>query len=568
MKIRNIAELNTRRHSFDSHATQTHKSHLESDRRSFVIIEGEGSTVFSKRVYYPRIKVLRDGSYIMFAQDGRVSGNCFYNKSNDGLSWSDRRSIFMSYETVRDDGESDYIYWCNCDAQVMPDGEILAFCSYRYRSGYNLDSKYSGIVMKRSKDNGETWSDGVEIYRGRNWESSPLLLRDGELQLYFSHTAPKFYIEPRVKTDAKIHTSSGSAIIRSFDSGNTWTPDVKEPPYAAHRVTQTYVESLDNGTKCFTNQMPVAVELHNGDIALATESDMARGRFMLTMSYSHDNWARPLDIDEDGPSDKNSAFDFGAGPYIVQFDSGETLLSYNTADQFHLRLGDEYAKNLTSERDIIAFDGNPGYWGCLCVDSSHRVLAAMPKVWEDRTTRPWTSDNDMMLCRYYLNHTIYAHRITENDAFEDSAWSMCDEALFVGAQTDAQMSLSFMYDEGSLYVRVDRLDRDLSRSDKEHIYIKTESGVVCLHRTFHESYALLDGKRIDSEYKSYVVNAAESDNADTWGVATIFKIPKTSSECMAVYAELEKCDESSTVVYGFTGVDKDNRDTWIDVIAK
>lgn len=153
MKIRNIAELNLSTHSYDSHAGTTHKSHVEADRRSFIIIEGDGSSVFSKRVYYPRIKILSDGTYIMFHQDGRVSGNCFYTKSTDGLKWSDRRPIFMSYKTVRDDGESDFVYWCNCDAQIMPDGEILAFCSYRYRSGYNLDSKYSGIVMKRSSDN-------------------------------------------------------------------------------------------------------------------------------------------------------------------------------------------------------------------------------------------------------------------------------------------------------------------------------------------------------------------------------------------------------------------------------
>ncbi len=568
MKVRNIESLNKYTHELDSHSKRTHSSRLEADRRSFKIIDGEGSDIFSKRVYYPRIKILADGNYIMFHQDGRVSGNCFYTKSTDGLNWTPRRPIFMSYKTVRDDGAEDFIYWCNCDAQVMPNGEILAFCSYRYRSGYNLDAKYGGIVMKRSIDNGESWSEGKEIYLGRNWESAPLLLKSGELQLYFSHTAPKFYYDPKVKTDAKIHTSSGSAIIRSFDGGETWTPDVKEPPYAAHRVTQSYVETLENGTKCFTNQMPVAVELHNGDIALATESDMARGRFMLTMSYSHDNWARPLDIDEDGPEDKSTAFDFGAGPYIVQFDSGETLLSYNTADQFHLRLGDENGKNLTAERDIVAFDGNPGYWGCLCIDSSHRVLAAMPKVWEDRTTRPWTSDNDMMLCRYYLNHTLYAPSLGDSVVYSDEAWKDNTEALFLGALSDAQLTLGFAYDAEHIYIRCDRLDRSLNNDSAESICISFGNNNYVINRDFSGIHFTLNGQETAVGSMVKIDNNAKDSSLN--GLIGIYTIDADTSQIdsIKVYAELSDSDGQSTVSYGFTGVDKNNTDTWFDVILK
>ncbi len=567
MKVRNIRDLNITTQGEDSHAGITDRSHLEADRRSYRIIDGAQSPAFSARVYYPRIKVLTDGTYIMFHQDGRVSGNCFYTKSTDGMNWSARVPIFMSYKTVRDDGENDFVYYCNCDAQVMPDGEILAFCSYRYRSGYNLDAKYCGIVMKRSQDNGETWTEEKLIYVGRNWESAPLLLKSGELQLYFSHTAPKFYYEPRVKTDAKIHTSSGSAIIRSFDGGHTWLPDVKEPPYAAHRVTQTYVESLDNGTKCFTNQMPVAAQLHCGDIALATESDMAVGRFKLTMSYSHDNWARALDIDEDGPEDKNSAFDFGAGPYFVQFESGETPLSYNTADQFHLRLGDEYGKNLTAERDIIAFDGKPGYWGCLCVDKSHCVIAAMPKVLEDRTTRPWTSDNDMMLCRYYLNHRINAPEFSETDVFSDEAWQNSTDALFIGAQTDAQMAIGFMHDSENLYIRIDRLDKTAHAEDCERVYLLVGNDKVTITRNANTVTAEVNGINVGIDAKCYRTSELDTDNCEQWGSATVISLKKPcTADMISVYAELDEMTEEGSVRCAFTGVTKEDTDTWFDVI--
>ncbi len=555
MAVKHISEFNLRADKLDSHAGETHLSRLEADRRQYVKIDGKDSGCFSHRVYYPRIKRLSDGKYIMFHQDGRISGNTFYTKSDDGLTWSERTPLFTSHPQVRDDGVQDTVFYCNTDAIVMPDGEILAFCSYRYRAGYNIDARYCGIVMKRSVDNANTWSDEKLIYLGRNWESAPLLLESGELQLYFSHTAPKFYYDKKVKTDAKIHTSSGSAIIRSFDGGHTWIPDVKEPPYAAHRVTQSYVETIETGTKCFTNQMPVAVELHCGDIALATESDMAKGRFFLTMSYSHDNWARPLGYDEDGPEDKNTAFDYGAGPYLVQLDSGETVLSYNTMDKFHLRIGNEYGKDMSAERDIIAFDGQSGYWGCLHVDSSHCILAAMPYVIEDRSTSPWTSDNDMMLCRYYLNHRINARDIG-NGIADESAFDGAD-ALFLCAETDTQACFSFCHDSDKLYLRIDRLDKTPNVSDSEHVLIKAGESTTEVIRVGDCAY--VNGKEADVS----VCCVGECDTSDIskWGTSSVIAIDLPAEQELRIYAELIDGD----VRAAFTGFDMEKTENWFKV---
>ena len=561
---KNIKEAIQKKSEIDSHSDCYVRSRLEADGRSYTQIHGEGSGAFSARVYYPRIKKLQNGRYIMFHQDGRVSGNTFYTMSDDCVHWEKRIPIFTSYRTVRDDGEEDFIYYCNCDAQVMPDGEILAFCSYRYRSGYNLDAKYSGIVMKRSLDNAQSWTEERTIYVGRNWESAPLLLKSGDLQLYFSHTAPKFYYDKRVKTDAKIHTSSGSAIIRSFDNGNTWIPDVKEPPYAAHRVTQNYVEELEGGTKCFTNQMPVAVELNCGDIALATESDMARGRFMLTMSYSHDNWARALDIDEDGPEDKLAAFDWGAGPYIVQFPSGETLLSYNTMDQFHLRLGDSKGKNMDALRDIVALHGNPGYWGGLLVEGDHCVIAAMPLVREDRTTRPWTSDNDMMICRYYLNHKISAQKTDR--AFSEDAWNECD-VLFLGSETDAQVCFGFMHDSEYLYLRIDRLDRTQGEGDCERVWIKLAGKKIKVSRTGNSVACDCDGADMLAGSEMYLTSSNDTDDDTKWGCVSIIKIklPSSESECVSVCAEIDDDVAGEIKTSSFTGLSFEDESTWFEI---
>ncbi len=556
MAVKHISEFNLREDKYDSHAGETLSSRLEADRRQYVKIEGKDSKCFSHRVYYPRIKRLANGKYIMFHQDGRISGNTFYTISEDGLNWGERVPLFTSHPTVRDDGEKETVFYCNTDGIVMPDGEILAFCSYRYRAGYNIDAKYCGIVMKRSKDNAQTWTEEKLIYLGRNWESAPLLLKSGELQLYFSHTAPKFYYDKKVKTDAKIHTSSGSAIIRSFDGGYTWTPDVKEPPYCAHRVTQSYVETIETGTKCFTNQMPVAVELHCGDIALATESDMAKGRFFLTMSYSHDNWEHALDYDEDGPVDKNTAFDYGAGPYIIQMPSGETVLSYNTMDQFHIRLGDEYGKNMTSERDIVAFDGQPGYWGCLHEDSSHCVLAAMPYVIEDRSTSPWTSDNDMMLCRYYLNHRINAQKV-QGSSTDDASWADAD-ALFLCAETGTQACFSVACTDEKLYLRIDRLDATPDSSDSERVYVKAGDDSFEIVRRGNS--ATVNGESVDMTV-SFV---SEDDTSDSskWGSTAIIALDIPKQKEIGIYAELD--DAQCTAC--FTGTSREDCSTWFKAI--
>ena len=99
MKIRNIKDLNKAAQGFDSHSGQTHKSRVEADRRSYTIIEGDGSEAFSKRVYYPRIKVLSDGTYMLIYQDGRWGPNVYYKISED-IIWqiSNRYSQPVSFQ--------------------------------------------------------------------------------------------------------------------------------------------------------------------------------------------------------------------------------------------------------------------------------------------------------------------------------------------------------------------------------------------------------------------------------------------------------------------------------------
>ncbi len=569
MSLKKISELNKVPQACDSHADKTN-SRLSRNFREKVTMKGENCPAVSYKVYYPRIKKCADGTYIMFNQDSRVSACVYYAKSYDGLYYSKRQPLFAAKLTVRDDGEEDKLCYASCDAIVLKNGKILAFASYRYNKGYVLDAKYSGLLMRVSEDNGSTWSPERLIYLGRNWEPHAIELESGEVQVCFSHTAPKFYLDPTVRNASKIRTSSGSAIIRSFDGGETWTPSVMGAPYAAHRVTQNYVETMENGTKIFTNQMPVQLALHNGDIALATESDMAVGRFMLTMSYSADNWVRPLDIDEDGPSDKQAAFAYGAGPYLAQFESGETVLSYNTLDMYHIRMGDGRARNFTEDRMFVAFDEKHGYWGCTLCDSTHSILVAMPNVREtkDERGRIVGCDNDMMIERYYLNHDIRAEKYDGG-----KAWDKCGDALFAGGKCRAQISVRAAYDDEALYIRVDRLDDVLEHRDGEKLFISCGDGfITCDYSLEGEVYATFNSKTVkDIEVSTKLYGKLDGYAFSENGSVTEIKIPrKYVGDCdsVGIYAKLSDYNGDNCITDGFPGVDENDKDTYYNVSLK
>ena len=60
-------------------------------------------------------------------------------------------------------------------------------------------------------------------------------------------------------------------ILVSTDNGATWTPHVTESPYLPQYAMRQY-DTTANGIKHYTDQMPVALQLNNGTIALAAES--------------------------------------------------------------------------------------------------------------------------------------------------------------------------------------------------------------------------------------------------------------------------------------------------------
>lgn len=525
MQLKKISELNSA-HSTNSHAGECGASRLMPDFRETITLEGQSDPAISSKVYYPRVKKLANGKFLLLHMDYRLGGNVFCSLGDDMHSFTARQKLFAAHTIIRDDGEEDKIMYANGEAAVLPNGDVLVVASFRYNKGYVLDAKYGGLVMRRSTDNGMTFSEEKVIYVGRNWEPYILVKKDGEIQVYMSHTAPKFYLDKTVRTDSPIKTSSGTAIIRSYDNGESWTPNVTEPPFAAWRVSQSYVATMENGTKCFTNQMATAVELGDGSIAVATESDLANYTFRLTVAYTHDNFARELGIDEDGPADKLFAFEEGAGPYMAHFESGETVLSYNWTGMQHIRIGDENGKNFDKEHELIAFDGRWGYWGSLTVEDGHTLISAYPNISEIKGLPKTRIDNDLMLGKLRLNHRIDAMVLTQG-------WQGNTDALFVGARSQAQASIRVAYDSECLYVRVDRLDKYLSAADGMEIRIRVGESVYKLYQNlggkgYFERNDIAEDFGADATYTlcGEMNTWGGSDN----GAITLFTMPKSILE--------------------------------------
>lgn len=425
-------------------------------------------------------------------------------------------------------------------------------------------------MMRRSTDGGVTWGAEKVIYVGTNWEPYLLQLPSGEIQVYFTHTAPKLALENTM-------SSSGTAIIRSFDNGETWTPNVTGFPYAAHRVAQQYIRTTDQGVKFFTDQMPSAISLNDGEgIALAMESLLANGKYMISLAYSSDNWARELEIDETGPADRLNNLYSGAAPYLGQFPSGETVLAYNEGSKYRLRIGDADARSFGPE--YIPYTGT-GYWGATEVVGAHSLIATMPKV-----VPVGVSDyaNTIMIGNLYLNHRIDANKATLPVDGRTDKWKDHTDALFLGSESQAQLAIRMAHDDDYLYVLAERLDRYLAYEDAASIFI----GAGADTETYYKIDLNLSGVKDISQYKNgvyqklstagvseiAVVNGTIADDRDVdTGYLVEAAIPLSllgiETNSLRMNAILYNQDGSTrTHSDTFTGASLVNQDSWLTVI--
>jgi hypothetical protein len=361
----------------NSHTDVTKRSSLMMNYRMFVTME-------SSYPRYPRIKKMKNGDYILFYHNGSANNNigrrCVYALSKDLKTWSNKGEIFNSYDIIDSKGNKNIHCYANCDGLVLSNGDILAVASCRANSGYRDLPEDAGIELRRSTDNGVTWSEPVKIYQGVNWEPFLLELPTGELHCYFTDSS---------RTGLEGHgTDTGTAMVVSTDGGKTWKPDFSSSPYYVLRMRWE-----KNGIVGYNHQMPSVVRLNdNKGLAAAVETN--NSGYHISLCYSDKDKWEYLAADQEGPVDSNNCVFSGMGPYLGQLPSGETVLSYESSSKYTLKIGDATARNFGSAYQ--PFSG--GYWGSFCIIDSHTLVGTNIKA----------KEGPVQMAQFVLNHRIDA----------------------------------------------------------------------------------------------------------------------------------------------------------------
>lgn len=261
---------------------------------------------------YPRSCRLKDGSLLLVYENGR--GDVFVTRSEDeGVSWSDPVVAYAKFEYVDSNSTTSTLVNCaNPEIVQLSNGDVLLACNLRPVT----EGVYPfSIALKRSSDNGNTWSDETIVYQTASffrdgcWEPSFLRLPDNSLHLYFANESPY--------SDSDEQEIS---MLISTDNGYTWS---------VNPVTVSFRRGHRDG-------MPVAV--HDGTFIYVVVEDNLSGQFKpyIIKGTVNTPWSEAV---MDGLPHRYSALRnplpdtvYAGAPYLLRTYEGVYVLSYQTTE--------------------------------------------------------------------------------------------------------------------------------------------------------------------------------------------------------------------------------------------
>ena len=463
----------------NSHADQEQWSVLQPMYEYFTVLPHVyliGKTVITYEdqcfACYPRVKKMANGEYIMFYHGGEFGTRIWCTRSTDLKRWTEPVLLYNA-ENITVNGKQDARRYVNMDAVVLPDGEILAVCSYR-AAGHYGEGIGGGLKLIRSKDNGLTWSSPKVIYEGSNWEAYLLLLPDQKtIHCYFTDAIPQ-------------SRNSGTSLIISTDKGSTWS----EKSYVCRQYKYDHFcpdhgsassnaacpsECLKKdffGQKIYTDQMPCFRVLNDGktiagflEARLETPTNI-KGTSYCKMSMVYNDGLTWKDLGApdkasvtEGPSRRYSNIFKGGSGYMVTFPQGEVVVSYNVDQKFKMKVLDRHAGGYGgtnfNEGWITPFN-KFGYWGCMEADSPQTLVAAIHGVNNASTGYDGEYDDDegMQIARFWINRRVDAARQSINVDGDGREWSS-RQALYLSSPDKTETIFRASYDDTNLYIIVE-----------------------------------------------------------------------------------------------------------------
>lgn len=587
-----IADLNTNS-SVGSHATDYYKTaSVELNYRELVNLNSQ--TTGSKRydiAYYPRVKKVRDDFYFMLFSGGQVGPHIYWATSSDGFTWNSPE-VFYNGGTADKKfvhtegplaGQTDNYMGCNADAVVLDNGDILVAYyerpSHGYAQSYIPYLEMNKLYIVRGTVDGDTirWGKRQAVYTGSGWEPYIHKLADGRLQLVWTSVCEYHAIYGF----DEVHRSDHVMMIESEDNGYTWVPTVEkgnQNNYVALRIYKEYIgdripevegKSYTEAVPYFAGQMPVMTTLYNGRTLLAIETRQIDLSLDLSFALSEkDGSWKSLGFYEEGPEDSYHRLFDGAAPYLSCFPSGEVYLTYHWGGSFFCRLGSpegtEYGARLT------AVPGRGGMWGSSELIDSHTVLTAFQVKYGEN----W----GIQLGRSYLNHRTNAKKLTPNIDGNIDDWDGNTDALFVGSESQAQITVQTAHDDDNVYFLISRLDDYLTRGDTTAIHISAgstsfytvtadSSGACSITETVSGVKKDVSGD-ISAAVKIY---GTVDDNSDLdEGMLIELAVPKSlvglvGASSFAIRPELTNVDGTGCIIDTLTGVSHYSTLLWPEV---
>lgn len=451
--IHSFSEIGAR--AGDPAVCDASRSSLEKDYRTSVVLGEE--TLGQQMLDYGRVKKLRDGSYILFYQPLKHGYHIYCSLSSDCIHWTRGQRVFEGGKFKNGDGEEDDHKYATADAVQLENGDILCFCIFHSQKHYGKHLGEFGLSMKRSSDGGRTWGPEQVLHTSVDWEPYPMVLPDGEILVFF--TDSDWDWDPN---------SSGCSLLRSKDGGYTWTlqqqaiRQVRGKAVAAQRSVGTPRLKPDSTRTVFTDQMPVVRILRGTETAMAvTETETPDHQLSVSLAWEDYRWPVTLTGEMAGPRKRvKSAFE-GSGPYLVQFPSGETVVSYGFAGDFAVRLGGSTGEDIPSAAPLFPFGFRTSRWGSLEIVGP-TTLAAVT-TWLYRGSN--VERGKLMLTQMHLNRSVEAPSMPVKADGKNDEWEGVRQVLFLGSDTPAQCCLRFAHDAGKVYVLAECLDEELSNGD-------------------------------------------------------------------------------------------------------